>query len=147
MEKYGVFKLQNVFVFSVTSHESRELSLIVNVNIDVVVNVISSGQLRSKFGVDDPNNVMSVNALNCSPVTSAVKVTLVSSSQLLLEKVDMSLRDWVNCGKDIPVNRLAARRGCHGSLVDVSVIGIDHVHQISVCNQRLHWIVGLGQIN
>lgn len=115
-------------IFSVASHEPRQLSLIVNIDVDIVVDVIASGKLGSELCIDNPDNVMSVDALHGSPVSSAIEVALISPGQLLLEEVHMSLGDWIDCGQDVPVDVLVARRGCQGALVDVSVLCVNHVH-------------------
>ena len=130
-----------------TTREPWKLSLVVNVDVDIIVNVVSSGKLGSEFGISHSNDVMSVDALGVSVVSSAIKVALVRPGKLLLEGIDMSLRNRIDRSEDIPVNILATRRLSLGSLVDVSVVCVNHVHQISECDKRLHWVVGLCEIN
>ena len=70
--------------------------MIVDIDVDVVIDVISSGKLGSKFAINNSDNVMSIDILSSSPVSSGIEVSLVSSALLLLEKVDVSLLDWVD---------------------------------------------------
>ena len=89
---------------SVTTSKSWKLSLVVNVNIDIIVDVVSCSEFRSEFGVSNSDDIVSINRLDSSPVSSAGKISLVRSAQLLLELIDMSLRNWVNGRQEIPVN-------------------------------------------
>ena len=93
-----------------TTREPWELSLVVNVDVDIIVNVVSSGKLGSEFGISHSNDVMSVDALGVPVVSSAIKVALVRPGKLLLEGIDMSLRNRIDRSEDIPVNILGTRR-------------------------------------
>ena len=86
------------------ARESWKLSLVVDIDVDVIVNVVSGHELGSKFGVDHSDNVMIIDVLNGSIVTGRVEVSLVCSSQLLLEKIHMSLRNRIDGREDVPVN-------------------------------------------
>ena len=94
-ESYLNLKIKSSF-FSVATREPWELSLIVDIDVDVVIDVISSGKLGSEFAINNSDNVMSIDILSSSPVSSGIEVSLVSSALLLLEKVDVSLLDWVD---------------------------------------------------
>ena len=94
-DSYLNLKIKSVF-FSVATREPWELSLIVDIDVDVVIDVISRGKLGSKFAINNSDNVMSIDILSSSPVSSGIEVSLVSSALLLLEKVDVSLLDWVD---------------------------------------------------
>lgn len=89
---------------SMAASESWKLSLVVNVDIDIIVNIVSGSEFRSKFGVSNSDNIVSINALDSSPVSCRGEISLVSSLQLLLKQIDMSLRNWVDGGEEIPVN-------------------------------------------
>lgn len=89
---------------SVATSESWKLSLVVNVDIDIIVNIVSGSEFRSEFGVSNSDNIVSINTLDSSPVSCLGEISLLSSLQLLLKQIDMSLRNWVDGGKEIPVN-------------------------------------------
>lgn len=78
------------------AREPWKLPLVVDIDVDVVIDVISSGKLGSEFAINNSGNVMSIDILSSSPVSGGIKVSLVSSGQLLLKLVDVSLLDWVN---------------------------------------------------
>jgi hypothetical protein len=88
----------------VPAREPWKLSLVVDIDVDVIVNVVSGHELGSKFGVDHSDNVMIIDVLNGSPVACGVEVSLVCSGQLLLEKIHMSLRNRIDGREDVPVN-------------------------------------------
>lgn len=86
------------------AREAWKLSLVVDIDVDVIVNVVSSHELGSKFGVDHSDNIVIIDVLSGSPVTSSGEGSLVCSGQLLFEKIHMSLRNRIDGGEDVPVN-------------------------------------------
>jgi hypothetical protein len=110
---FNDFNEKHELIFVISSRESWELTLIVYVNIDIIVNIISSGKLGAELGVCNSDNVVLINVLGLSPVTGRIKVSLISPRKLSLEQIKMFLLNWVDSAKDIPVNRLTARRGGH----------------------------------
>ena len=72
-----------------------------------------SGSEGTKLGMVSENrdprlffsdNVVKIYWLDKSPVSSIGELTVLSSLELSLELVEVLLRDWVNCRKDVPVN-------------------------------------------
>jgi hypothetical protein len=80
-------------------------------------------------------NIMIINGLNLSPVTSGFQIK-VTSSELGLKKIQMSLFNRVNGAQHIPVHRLGTGGGSHRSLVDPSSLRVHHVHELTVADQR-----------
>ena len=66
--------------------------------------------------------------LNDSPVAAIVEQTFLATIELLLELIDMSLRDGVNRAQNVPVDEGGTGRGGDRALVDVSVVGVHHLH-------------------
>lgn len=77
--------------------------------------------------------------LNLSPVSSTSQV-VGSSSELLVEKVNVLLLDWVDLTNDVPVNFGSTRWGGDGSSVNPSVFGVDQSHELSVHDLINLWI-------
>lgn len=84
--------------------------------------------------------VLGVNFSSDSPVTGLSETVRVSS-QLRLKEVKVSLFDWVNSFDNIPVHILGAWWVWNGSLIDPSVAGVYHLHEVAERNVRHDWVV------
>lgn len=68
--------------------------------------------------------------LDLSPVSKVLE--LVSSIELGLEEGEVLGLDWVDSAQQVPVNVLGAWWSGHGSLVDPSVVHVNHLHKVAV---------------
>lgn len=80
--------------------------MIINVDIDVIGGL---GHTSTKHVIVDANDVMEINWLWFSPVSSLAELTFFSSVELFHEQIEMLLFDWVYCLEKIPVNESVAR--------------------------------------
>ena len=77
----------------------------------------------------DKIDVLTVNLLNFSPVARVLEA--FSSVQLGLDQSKVLLLDGVNVGEDVPVDAGGARWSGERSMVDVSVLAVNHVQEVS----------------
>ena len=78
----------------------------------------------------DNKQLRTVIGLNDSPVAGFLEA--LSPGELLLEQVKVLLLDGINASEHVPVNVGVTWRGGHRALVDPSLGGVNHVHQVSV---------------
>ena len=91
----------------------------------------------------DQGRLLSFEILDLPPVTLCGK----SSGSLIefgLESIEMMLLDWVNGGKNVPVNVFSTWWGRNRSLVDPSVFEISHFHDGSVRDNIDFWLRSSG---
>lgn len=80
---------------------------------------------RDGFNVED---FLAFDFIDESPISFGCK-SRSSFIKLSFEKINMSLLNWIDCGKDIPVNVDSAWWGCNRSFVYPSIVEIGHFHQ------------------
>jgi len=66
-------------------------------------------------------------------------ILLCTSAQLLLELIEMLLRDWIDGTTKVPVYTSLTWWWCHRSIVSISVINVEQVHKISVVHGVCNW--------
>jgi hypothetical protein len=77
--------------------------------------------------------------LSCSPIAVFVKVAILTTIELILEEFNMPGWDGVNCAQDVPVDESGTGRSGNRPLVDVSVVGVNKLHKVTIRHEIHCW--------
>ena len=105
--------------------------LVVNIDVDIIVDVVGGVSVGTESSLSHYTDLVS----SVSLLSGTVVVGESTSCKLGLELSKVSGLDWVNGVKDIPVNWLGTWRSGKRSLVDISILHVNHAHEVSESNQ------------